>query len=73
MDGVFVPAGTSPQIIKRLNTAVNAALTDAKVRQSFIDQAQAPAGGTADQYAQIVRDDSDKLARLIKQLNISVQ
>ncbi len=71
--GVFVPTGTSPEIIKRLNAAVNAALTDAKVRQSFLDQAQAPAGGTADQYAQIVRDDSDKLARLIKQLNISVQ
>lgn len=71
--GVFVPAGTSPEIIKRLNAAVNAALADAKVRQSFADQAQAPSGGTADQYAQIVRDDSDKLARLVKQLNISVQ
>ena len=71
--GVFVPAGTSPEIIKRLNAVVNAALADPKVRQSFLDQAQAPAGGTADQYAQIARNDSDKLARLVKQLNISVQ
>ncbi len=71
--GVFVPAGTPPDVIKRLNTAVNAALADAKVRKSFMDQAQAPAGGTAEQYAQIVRDDSAKLARLVKQLNISVQ
>lgn len=71
--GVFVPAGTSPDIIKRLNTVVNAALADAKVRNSFLQQAQAPAGGTAEQYSQIVREDSDKLARLVKQLNISVQ
>ncbi len=71
--GAFVPAGTSPEIIKRLNAVVNAALADPKVRQSFLDQAQAPAGGTADQYAQIARNDSDKLARLVKQLNISVQ
>ena len=71
--GVFVPAGTSPDIVKRLNAAVNAALADAKVRQSFMDQAQAPTGGTPEQYAKVVRDDSDKLARLVKQLNISVQ
>lgn len=71
--GAFVPAGTSPEIIKRLNAVVNAALADPKVRQSFLDQAQAPAGGTADQYAQIARNNSDKLARLVKQLNISVQ
>ena len=71
--GVFVPAGTSPDIIKRLNTVVNAALADAKVRNSFLRQAQAPAGGTAEQYSQIVREDSDKLARLVKELNISVQ
>ena len=71
--GVFVPAGTSPDIVKRLNTVVNAALADAKIRQSFLDQAQAPAGGTAAQYADIVRDDSGKLARLVKELNITVQ
>ena len=71
--GVFVPAGTSLDIIKRLNTVVNAALADSKVRKSFLDQAQTPAGGTAEQYARIVREDSDKLARLVKQLNISVQ
>lgn len=71
--GVFVPAGTSPDIVKRLNAAMNAALADAKVRQSFLDQAQAPAGGAAEQYARIVRDDSDQLARLIKELNISIQ
>lgn len=71
--GAFVPAGTSPEIIKRLNAVVNAALADPKVRQSFLDQAQAPAGGTADQYAQIAPNNSDKLARLVKQLNISVQ
>jgi tripartite-type tricarboxylate transporter receptor subunit TctC len=71
--GVFVSAGTSPDIIKRLNTVVNAALADAKVRKAFLQEAQAPAGGTAEQYSQIVREDSDKLARLVKQLNISVQ
>ena len=46
---------------------------DVNVRKSFLQQAQAPAGGAAEQYSQIVREDSDKLARLVKQLNITVQ
>ncbi len=68
--GVFVPAGTAPDIVKRLNTAVNAALADAKVRKSFLDAApRTPAGGAAEQYAQTVRArTSDKLARLVKEL-----
>jgi tripartite-type tricarboxylate transporter receptor subunit TctC len=71
--GVFLPAGTSPEIAARLNSAINAALADAKVRKSFIDQAQEPAGGTAEQYATIVREDSDKYAHLVKELNVSVE
>ena len=71
--GVFVPAGTPPDIVARLNTAVNAALADPKVRKTFLDGAQTPAGGTAAQYAAIVRADSDKLTGLVKELNITVQ
>ncbi len=71
--GVFVPSGTAPDIVARLNTAVNAALADPKVRKTFLDGAQTPAGGTAAQYAGVVREDSDKLARLVKELNITVQ
>ncbi|HTZ03717.1 MAG TPA: tripartite tricarboxylate transporter substrate binding protein [Xanthobacteraceae bacterium] len=71
--GVFVPAGTPPDIVARLNTAVNAALADPKVRKTFLDGAQTPAGGSAAQYAAIVRADSDKLAGLVKELNITVQ
>jgi len=71
--GVFVPAGTPPDIVARLNTAVNAALADPKVRKTFLDGAQAPAGGSAAQYAQIVQEHSGKLARLVKEMNITVQ
>jgi hypothetical protein len=39
----------------------------------FTDQAQDPAGGTAEQDGERVRDDSDKIARLVKILNIEVQ
>ena len=71
--GMFVPAGTPPQIIARLNAEANTALKDEKIRQTFADQAQEPAGGTAERYGTLVRDDSDKYGRLAKDLNIKVE
>jgi tripartite-type tricarboxylate transporter receptor subunit TctC len=71
--GVLVPKGTSPDIAARLNAEINAALSDGKVRKSFTDQAQEPAGGTAEQYARLVREDSEKYARLVKELNVKVE
>lgn len=71
--GVFVPVGTPPEIATRLNAGVNAALNDENVRKIFSDQAQEPAGGTAEHYARLVRDDSDKYARLVKELNVKVE
>jgi tripartite-type tricarboxylate transporter receptor subunit TctC len=71
--GVFVPTGTPPEIVTRLNTGMNAALSDEKVRKIFIDQAQEPAGGTSGQYAKLVRDDSEKYGKLVKELNVKVE
>jgi tripartite-type tricarboxylate transporter receptor subunit TctC len=70
--GVFVPAGTPPAIAARLNAEINHALADAAVRDSFLQSALEPVGGTAAQFAQLVRDDHDKYARLVQQLNIKV-
>src|SRR5262249_60665992 len=71
--GVFVPKGTPPEIFIRLNAEVNAALSDEKVRKSFADQAQESAGGTVEQYARLVREDSEKYARLVKELNVKAE
>ena len=70
--GAFVPAGTPPEIAARLNAEINTALRDATVRKSFTDQAQEPVGGTAEHYARLVREDSDKFERLVKDLNVKV-
>jgi tripartite-type tricarboxylate transporter receptor subunit TctC len=71
--GVFVPAGTPPEIVSRLNKEINVALGDEKIRMSFFDQSLEPAGGAAAQYAKLVREDSDKYARLVKELNVTVE
>jgi tripartite-type tricarboxylate transporter receptor subunit TctC len=68
--GVFVPSGTPAAIAARLNTEIGKALGDEKVRKAFADQAQDPVGGTAEQFANLVREDYDKYARLVKDLHI---
>lgn len=68
--GVFVPAGTPPAIAARLNAEIDKVLGDEKVRKSFIEQAQDPIGGTAEQFTKVVREDYDKYARLVKELNV---
>ena len=68
--GVFVPAGTPPAIGARLNAEINKALAEAAIRDSFLQSAQEPVGGSAEAFARLVRDDFERYARLVKELNI---
>ena len=68
--GVFVPAGTLPAIVARLNSEMNKALAVAAIRESFVQSAQEPVGGSADAFSQLVRDDFAKYERLVRELNI---
>ena len=71
--GVFAPAGTPSDITDRLNSEIDKAVADPAVRKNLLDSAQEPIGGTADQFAQLVREDYAKFARLVKDLNIKAQ
>jgi tripartite-type tricarboxylate transporter receptor subunit TctC len=71
--GVFAPAGTPPDIAIRLNGEINKAIADPAVRKNFLDSAQEPVGGTADQFATLVREDYVKYGRLVKDLKIKAE
>ena len=68
--GALVPAGTPPQIVARLNAEMNKALADATVRDSFLQSAQEPIGGAADEFGRLVREDFGKYDQLTSELNI---
>jgi tripartite-type tricarboxylate transporter receptor subunit TctC len=71
--GVFALARTPPAITELLNSEIGRAIADPGVRKNFLDSAQEPIGGTADQFAQLVREDYAKFGRLAKDLNIKAQ
>ncbi|MFL6823575.1 MAG: Bug family tripartite tricarboxylate transporter substrate binding protein [Xanthobacteraceae bacterium] len=68
--GVFVPAGTPPAIVARLNTGINKALSEVAIREGFLQSAQEPVGGSAEAFSQLVHGDFETYARLVKELNI---
>ena len=70
--GAFVPSGTPAAIIARLNAEMNKAVADPATRDSLLQTATEPVGGTAEQFARVVQEDSAKYARLAKELNIRI-
>jgi tripartite-type tricarboxylate transporter receptor subunit TctC len=71
--GAFVPARTPPTIIARLQLEMGKALADPATRDSLLQQAMAPIGGSAEQFARLVRVDTEKYARLAKDLKIKTE
>ncbi len=71
--GVFVPAGTPPAIIARLNDEIGKALADPAIRENLLQSAQEPIGGTAEAFGGRLREDFEKYGRLVQELNIKVK
>lgn len=68
--GAFVPKGTPPAIVARLNAEMNKALTDPKLLENFNKGVVEPIGGTAEDLGKVAVADSAKYARLVKELGI---
>ena len=65
-NGVLVPAGTPRAVVDRINSAINAALNDPSVRERLKSAGLEPIGGTPEQFAKLIHDESVKWAPIIK-------
>jgi len=66
----FVPPGTPPAIVERLNVEIVNALKDQKLQDNFTRGAVEAVGSGGDELGKIARADSDKYERLVRELNI---
>ncbi len=66
----FVPPGTPAALVARLNAEMGNALTDPKLLATFTNGAVEAVGGTPEEMGKLARADSEKYARLVKELNI---
>jgi tripartite-type tricarboxylate transporter receptor subunit TctC len=70
--GVFVPAGTPPAVVQRLNAEIDRALRDDGVRARFDKAAMEAVGGSAEQFAALTRTNFEMYRKLVADLNIRV-
>ena len=66
----FAPANTPAPIIAKLNAEMNKALKDPKLIDTFTKGAIEPIGGAPDDIGKLARADSEKYAKLVKELGI---
>jgi len=64
--GILAPAGTSVGIVSRVNAELNKGLAVQSVRDSLRAQGADAVGGTADDFAKIIRADFAKWAKVVK-------
>jgi tripartite-type tricarboxylate transporter receptor subunit TctC len=68
----FAPEKTPAPIISRLSDEMRKAMLDPTVAEKLAPTAYEPVGGSAEEMAALVRDDSAKYERLARELNIKL-
>lgn len=67
----FAPAGTPPEIIKQMNTAIQKSLADPKLLENFTKGSLEAIGGSPEALSKLAQADSVKYERLVRELHIS--
>jgi|SRR5687768_2098642 tripartite-type tricarboxylate transporter receptor subunit TctC len=73
MIGVFVPAGTPPEIVQRLNAALNKSLASPAVLERFTSQGAEARPGTSEELGKFVREDLAKWKKVVQQAGLKLE
>ena len=71
-NGVFVPHGTPPDIVRKLNGAVNDAISSADVKQRFEQLNIDTRTTTPEEFAAFVKDQTERWSKVVKDANIKL-
>lgn len=71
--GIVGPAGMKPEIVQKLNAELNPIFKAEDVKRRFIDQGVDPVGGTPLQFADHIRSEIGKWAKVVKDANIQAE
>ena len=70
--GLLAPRGTDPAIVERMAAEISAIVKEDDVKRKFQDVGFLPAGGTPATFDALMRADSSRYARIIKDAGITV-
>ena len=69
---MVVPAATPPDVIATLNKQVVAAINDPAVNKRMVDFGVEPVGNTSAQFADLLRSETTRWQKLIRDLKITL-
>jgi tripartite-type tricarboxylate transporter receptor subunit TctC len=70
--GIVVPKRTPPEVIAKLQAAVQAAVNDPVVKAKLVDIGYEPVGNTPQQFAAVLQQEVPRWHKLIRDLHISL-
>jgi tripartite-type tricarboxylate transporter receptor subunit TctC len=70
--GMGAPKGTPPDIINKLNQAINRALADPNIQARLRDLGGAPMAGTPADFGKVIADETDKWSKVVKAVGVKV-
>lgn len=70
--GYVAPAGTPPDVVAKLNTAINEVLQDPAARKQLLDSAFDPAGGSPEELGALISTGATFWAKVIKDNNVTL-
>lgn len=71
--GLFAPRATPPQVVARLNAALNTALADPATRTRMAARGEEPGGGAPQRMARIMAEDHARWERVARDHNIRAE
>lgn len=69
--GIFGPAGTSPEIVRRIRSEVVKAINDPSMKEQFTALSAEPVGSTPEQFTAVLQQDLAKWAKVARQANVN--
>lgn len=71
--GIVVPKGTPRAVIDRLNKAANEALLDSHIREIMLSQGNEIGGGSPEDFAALIKSESQKWSKVVKAANMRAE
>ncbi len=71
--GFAVPAATPKEVVVRLNTELNRALQSADIQEKFAAQGAEPAPGKPEDMAQLIREDTAKWGKVVRDAGVKFE
>ena len=71
--GILAPAGTPQEIVRRLNAEINRVLLAPEVRERLTALGAEPTGGSPEQFAQVIRVDTARWAKVVSDAGIRIE